>query len=380
MEVKIVLGLQFGDEGKGAVVDNLCKDAENPIVIRFSGGQQCGHSVWHDEGVNHVHSSYGSGALRGVPTYIGLECTMYLNSIVHEGDALYAEIGELPLLIIHPMTNVTTPYDVAFNKLRETMKRHGSVGLGVGATMHRNKHTGYKLYAVDFMCKTLMMEKLDNIESHYYSRIAKEVEDPKELEKVSEEFRKLVSIEEKVFFEKIDTWSDYFSLGNFDQLNSFDTLIFEGSQGILLDMDHGVFPNVTYAYTTSRNALAIARMFSAQPQIYYVTRSYFTRHGAGWLPDGEEVQLVNNHMEKNTKCEWQGEFITRDIQPDLIQYAMAIDGIYSEGIPKNLVVTCMDQLEDFDLQGDLLDKIDEWSLKHVYTTSSHISKGLDQYR
>lgn len=72
-EIKIVIGSLFGDEGKGNIVQHLCKEAisrgKSPCVIRFSGGPQCGHRVIHNK-IEHVFSSFGSGSLLNVPTFI----------------------------------------------------------------------------------------------------------------------------------------------------------------------------------------------------------------------------------------------------------------------------------------------------------------------
>ena len=68
MKAQIVVGLGFGDEGKGITTDYLCSQNANSLVVRFSGGQQCGHNVCLGE-LSHVHSNFGSGTLRGVPSF-----------------------------------------------------------------------------------------------------------------------------------------------------------------------------------------------------------------------------------------------------------------------------------------------------------------------
>ena len=71
--MKAVIGAQFGDEGKGLVVDYLCSQVENPLVVRFSGGAQAGHTVWHKD-KTHIFSHFGSGSLRGASTYWSSTC------------------------------------------------------------------------------------------------------------------------------------------------------------------------------------------------------------------------------------------------------------------------------------------------------------------
>ena len=73
--ISVVVGCAFGDEGKGMTVDWLVKDKENPIVVRFGGGHQCGHRVVHKD-KEHIFSNFGSGTLRGAPTYWSKDCTI----------------------------------------------------------------------------------------------------------------------------------------------------------------------------------------------------------------------------------------------------------------------------------------------------------------
>src|SRR5687768_7319484 len=158
MNAKIVVGLGFGDEGKGRTVDDLCTQAKNPLVIRFSGGQQAGHTVMID-GKKHVHSNFGAGTLRGVPSYFTEHCSIYLNTLVREREVLQSK-GVVPHLTVHPLAKITTPYDVAWNRASEKKVRHGSCGLGIAATMKRHNETPYKLFAVDLLHKEFLYAKL----------------------------------------------------------------------------------------------------------------------------------------------------------------------------------------------------------------------------
>jgi adenylosuccinate synthase len=73
INVHAVIDLGFGDGGKGVAVDNICVNCDAvPLVIRFSGGQQCGHTVMPDAETKHVFSSFGSGTFVGAPTFLRL--------------------------------------------------------------------------------------------------------------------------------------------------------------------------------------------------------------------------------------------------------------------------------------------------------------------
>ena len=164
MKAQIVVGLGFGDEGKGITTDHLCSQSENSLVVRFSGGQQCGHNVCIGD-KQHVHSNFGSGTLRGVPSFFSEHCTIYPNTMFEELKVLN-EQSVNPILYIHPLAKITTPYDVLANRILETKNNHGSCGLGIGATMKRDL-AGYKLLAIDLNNPVIFNQKLNEIRKYY---------------------------------------------------------------------------------------------------------------------------------------------------------------------------------------------------------------------
>jgi len=339
MEAKIVLGLQFGDEGKGRTVDYLSKSPKRTIVVRFSGGQNCGHTVMRD-GIKHVFSSYGSGTLLGVPTYISEHCTVYLNSLYVERQALL-EKGITPKLYVHPKAMLTTPYDVVLNRIKSKINKHGSCGVGISTTMKRNLETGYKLYAQDLKHPKIFKAKLRKIRDYVLSIIN------------YTEFYEELGLSEANFEDLLG--SELFEIKDYDFLKSYNNLIFEGSQGIMLDMDHGIFPNVTYANTTSKNAIEICEKLNIYDiKTFYITRCYQTRHGNGWMSNTDDITLINNEEEINVP-NFQGEFRVGELDYDIINYAYDVDRLYNKSKFKFLVVTCLDQRPDF--------KLDETKLK-----------------
>jgi len=336
MRSSIVLGLQFGDEGKGITTDYLCsqQDPRETLVIRFSGGQQAGHTVVRN-GIKHIHSNYGSGALRGIDTYISEYCTFYPKTMFSESIAL-AQKGQQPNIYIHPLAKLTTPYDVAFNRIHKPNLEHGSCGMGIGTTMRRNIETGYKLFAIDTTNKSVLRAKLREIEHFYRLQVS---------DLCLDIYNRVVKEEEELFFNSLN--QNLFTLTT--KTKKREHYIFEGSQGILLDMDHGVFPNVTYGNTTSKNAIVLCNKMYLDPTIYYVTRCYQTRHGSGWMSNEKKIDLVNNEAEINQFNPYQGDFRVGELDYDLLNYSLDIDNIYSFSRKKNLIVTCMDQRPDFQL-------------------------------
>ncbi len=338
---KIVVGLGFGDEGKGITTDYLVYRkclASRTIVVRYCGGHQAGHTVVVD-GKKHIFASYCSGTLRGAQSYLSEFCCFYPPYIIREEESLFKEHNiHSPKLNIHPLAMLTTPYDIAFNRIREKRLGHGSVGVGIGTTMQRNKGP-YKLYAVDLLNKDILKQKLESVRSYYNSELYpfKEAE--------LKEYYKIVDAE--MFFFLDDIAHMNVQIVPYNYLTNFRDVVFEGAQGVLLDMEHGIFPNVTYANTTSKNALAICdKLGISDIEMYYVTRCYTTRHGEGWMPNETKIELVNNQLETNVLNDWQGKFRVGELDYELLNYALACDNIYSAGHDKHLVMTCLDQRPD----------------------------------
>ena len=151
----IVIGLGFGDEGKGLATDYLCSRSTNPLAIRFNGGQQAGHTVCMPDGRHHVFSSFGAGTLRGAATYWSDYCTCSIPDLLNEYQAL-EKMGTAPQLYIDENCAITTHYDALYNRLQEQHRgnsRHGSCGMGFGNTVQR------QLAGVSFTAKDLLRTK-----------------------------------------------------------------------------------------------------------------------------------------------------------------------------------------------------------------------------
>lgn len=325
----IVLGLGYGDEGKGLVTSFLCSRAMGhglqPLVVRFNGGHQAGHTVVYN-GVRHVFSSFGSRTLQGVPTYWSEKCTFYPTAFANE----YLELIEKPLpnpprFYIHPLCPVTTPMDVRANQYIEKGIRHGSVGVGFGTTVQRHE-SHFKLHVQDLFYDSVLKEKLKLISKVYY----------KHHDILDDELQAEIDM----FIETVHFIRSKIILSDSSIISRY-TPIFEGAQGILLDQDFGFFPHVTRSNTTSKYA---RELIGSRYPVVYVTRSYATRHGNGPLSrEGEEVILKNNEEETNKSHEYQGEFRKAPLDHDMLNYTLSCDSTFSSESPKYLFVTCQDQ-------------------------------------
>lgn len=310
----IVLGMGFGDEGKGLTTSFLASRCSDPIVVRFNGGHQAGHTVYKD-GKPHVFSNFGSGSLDSIPTVWSHYCTFYPTAFHNESKALND-----PKIYVHALCPVTTPFDVFFNRQDANSIKDGTCGVGFGATLKRHE-SYYKLFVQDLFYESVLREKLNNI-STYYNLLHVNVD----------EFIRTVS----KIKDKIEVITDYSILNKKD-------VVFEGAQGILLDQDFGFFPNVTRSNTTSKNALSIY----PSKEIYYVTRAYQTRHGNGFMTNEDRPPVLkNDEDETNITNPHQGKFRRSILDIDLLNYSLKCDAHFSKGLEKNLMVTCVDQTSE----------------------------------
>lgn len=375
-KAKIVIDLSFGDGGKGLVVDNLCaktiaKSGIKPLVVRFSAGQQCGHTVM-DGKIKHTFSSFGSGSLQDCPSFFTEDTTLYLPNLYNEYEVLQVK-GITPTLKVHPLAKLTLPFDVAYNRAKEELvTKHGSCGLGVGATMKRCIETPYKTFVQDLKYPELLYQKTWTVYTYYLSLIGENKE-------FLDCFKEYCKIEVSAFSDRLEDFklNPIFEISPNVYIGENQDVIFEGSQGVMLDMDHGVFPNVTYANTTSKNAMKYISKWNLIPEIKYVTRCYTTRHGAGWMPDQDYVHsLINTNEEINVHNYWQGHIRIREFDYILINNSIEIDSLYHNDwhIEKNLIITCIDQRPDFKLDTSKIRGIDNFytndspirgSIKHI---------------
>lgn len=332
MNAHIVVGCGYGDEGKGLTVDYLCSKLSSPIVVRFSGGQQAGHTVRIGEQI-HTHSNFGAGTLRGYPSYFTEHTCIYPLTMMRERKVLENK-GIEPEVIYHPLAMVTTPFDRWDNRNDVTACGHGTCGLGIGKTMKRNG-SPVKLHAIDLLNVDVTREKLEAISKWYNLQ---DSEDEWLIKEVIE------------FLEAIAIMP--LNIQGYDFLLNYDNIIFEGSQGVLLDMIHGVFPHVTYANTTSKNAQEVCDKLdipSRNRTVYHITRAYHTRHGNGFF-ESQYINIKNNKDENNKYNEWQKEFKVAHMNYDLLNHAIKVETIYSWHCTKVFVITCNDQVEEpFDM-------------------------------
>lgn len=336
-ETSVIIGTLFGDEGKGAFVNYQCSITEKPLVIRFNGGHQVGHTVVVGD-KRHVFSNFGSGTFQGTPTFWSKYCTVNPIAVMRERKELY-KIGIKPVVYYDANAMITTPFDILQNRNIESALNHGSVGVGFGQTIQRNEDK-YHLYMRDLLYPKIRDIKLKNIINKYYRFNF----DPKEKNQ-NTTTRKLYN----EFLEACDDLVERYEIINngLEEFYNYN-FIFEGGQGIMLDMDYGFFPNVTRSNCTAKNALEIIKELPYKIKIktYYITRPYQCRHGNGHMTNTklDTSYIIDNPNETNVKGSFQGEFRKSVLDLDMLQYAINCDKYENLDSKRTLVVTCLDQV------------------------------------
>ncbi|KJG08509.1 adenylosuccinate synthase [Photobacterium kishitanii] len=292
----VVLGTQWGDEGKGKIVDLLTEDAK--YVVRYQGGHNAGHTLVID-GEKTVLHLIPSGILRdNVKCIIG-------NGVVLSPDALMNEMGPLEArgipvrerLFLSEACPLILPYHIALDQAREAArgkKAIGTTGRGIGPA-YEDKVARRGLRVGDLFDKAAFAEKLKEVMAyhnfqleHYYN--AEPVSYEEVLEKVLSQADLLTSMVIDVTTELNDA-----------RLRG-DKIMFEGAQGTLLDIDHGTYPYVTSSNTTA-GGVAAGSGFGPRHLGYIlgIAKAYCTRVGAGPFPtelyDGLDKQdPIGKHL------------------------------------------------------------------------------------
>jgi len=274
--VDIVIGLNYGDEGKGGVTNFLAKKAgEHTAVVRFNSGAQAGHTVEVNDKKRHIFHQFGSGTFVGAPTVLSRFVVVNPILFVHEA-ADFAP--DRPIVFVDPTCMITTPYDVFINQRLEITRganRHGSCGLGFNETIERNER-GFPLTVAD-MYEDDFEEKVKQIRDEYF---------PARMEDLAIDhddiMYTLISHATERFLEDCEDFLQCVSVvEDTAAMEMYDNLVFEGSQGLSLDQHSEDFPHVTRSSTGLENVSELLTDIEANINVHYVTRSYLTRHGAG---------------------------------------------------------------------------------------------------
>jgi len=335
MTVNLVIGTQWGDEGKGKIVDYFSKNAD--YVVRFNGGNNAGHTIKIGEEVYKLHLT-PSGVIQGKIGVIG-------NGVVIDPQILINEIEELtkrgikPKLLISDRANIIMPYHKILDGAEENFlgdKKIGTTKKGIGPC-YSDKTARYGIRAIDLLDREALSTKLDviiNIKQRIFNAYDIDTKlDKKELLETYLNYGKRL---------KSFITTTHIELNN--AIKSGKNILLEGAQGTMLDVDYG-----TYPYTTSSNTIAGESSIGSGigphsvNEIIGIVKAYTTRVGNGPFPtelldaDGEKLRKIGVEYGATTgrprRCGWFDAF--------LVNYSVMINGI------DEVAITKLDVLSDF---------------------------------
>jgi adenylosuccinate synthase len=337
----ITVGLGFGDEGKGATADHLCRRLGADLVVRYSGGSQAGHNVQLPGGGRHTFSQFGAGTLAGVSTYLGRQVILNPPALVKEAEHL-RKLGvrdPFATLSLHPKCLVSTYLHRTVNRLRELARgdrRHGSCGHGIGeARSYWLRHGDDAIYARDLQAPEILRDKLELLKQ----RLLLELQD------VADNIPAGPFCEYDLLGVSADALAESLcEVGRLLRIESeipdCTTAIFEGAQGVLLDEWYGFHPHTTWSTVTPHHALEMTAQAGAEEVcVLGLVRPYMTRHGAGPLPTHDDGLTARIDDKGNPWNAWQGDIRAGWLDMVLLRYAALACGPID-----NLAVSCLDHL------------------------------------
>ncbi len=331
-----LLGLGFGDCGKGLFTDALTRTLGAHTVVRFNGGAQAGHNVVLPDGRHHTFSQFGAGSfVDGTATVLASPVVVHPSAILVEARAL-EHVGladAMTRLMLDGACRVTTPFHQAAGRLREHVRgraAHGTCGVGVGETVaFALAHADDALTYTELHSTALAHEKLLRIQQILCAEIGALLTESLTDSAMIDEWKLLGDASvSKRWLDQVAPVLRAVRAHSKDaiaeRLDGQGTVIFEGAQGVLLDEWHGFHPHTSWSTisTAAVENVLTAVGISAKVEHYGVLRSYLTRHGAGPFPthDAALNVLAEPH---NSAASWQGEF--RRGHPDAVLLRYALD-------------------------------------------------------
>ena len=290
MTVNLVIGTQWGDEGKGKVVDYYSKDAD--YVVRFQGGANAGHTIKVGQEVYKLHLT-PSGVIRGKTGVIG-------NGVVIDPEKLIDELNELkkrgikPKLLISDRANIIMPYHKILDGVEEKFlgdKKIGTTGRGIGPC-YSDKIARNGIRVIDLINQEILSKKLDII-IPIKERIFNAYDINEKLDK------KIILKKYLGFGNQLRQYITQTHIELNKAIRSGKNILLEGAQGTMLDIDFG-----TYPFTTSSNTIAGGSIIGTGiglkniDEIIGIVKAYTTRVGEGPLPT-ELLDKTGEHLQKN---------------------------------------------------------------------------------
>jgi adenylosuccinate synthase len=351
----VVVGSQWGDEGKGKIVDWLSERAD--VVARFQGGHNAGHTLVID-GVTYKLSSLPSGVVRGG------KLSVIGNGVVLDPWALMAEIASITEkgveithdnLRIAENTTLILPVHSQLDQLREKAagkNKIGTTGRGIGPA-YEDKVGRRAIRAMDLQNLESLRAKVEKLLVHH-NILRRGMGEPEV--NADELYDKIVAIAPKITPYIAPVW-----MLLDEQRKAGKRILFEGAQGALLDIDHGTYPFVTSSNTVAANAATGSGIGpDALNYVLGITKAYTTRVGEGPFPTelfdehgqrlGERGHEFGTVTGRQRRCGW--------FDACLVRQTIKISGINGIALTKLDVLDGFEELKvcvAYDLDGERID-------------------------
>ena len=332
----ILVGTQWGDEGKGKIVDYFSEKFS--AVCRFQGGHNAGHTIYNDEKKFVLHLIPSGIFYDHVSCFIGQGVILSLDSLLEEIETIESKGINLDgKLRISRYCSLLLPIHAKIDQLREDKKNKiGTTRRGIGPA-YEDKTARRSIKAFDLEDDSLLEDKLKNLLDYYNFQIENIHKAEKfHYQEVFDNLKETYSKTSKFFGDVTDSLEEIYEKGNH--------ILYEGAQGTLLDVDYG-----TYPYVTSSNTLATSvGVGSGFPKSIYadvlgVVKAYTTRVGEGPFPTelhdeyGEKIAEIGNEFGATTgrprRCGW--------LDLVALKYSAKLNNLTS------LCVTKLDVLDSF---------------------------------
>lgn len=339
MQNTVVVGAQWGDEGKAKITDLLATKAD--LIIRYQGGCNAGHTVVVDDKTYKFHL-IPSGVLYGNKTcFIGAGTVIHPETFQKEIDNLKKDGISLNGLKVSPLASITMPYHIEVDGYSENTATKGKIGTtkkGIGPT-YTDKVGRFGLKIEDLYSEEALNEKLDII-LPLKNKVLKEVYGLDTYTK--NEILALCKKYAEIFKPYVEhNWQDMLS----EAKKSNKTVLFEGAQGIMLDIDYGTYPFVTSSNPIAGGACTGSGFGPKMvEEVIGVSKAYITRVGEGpfvtELNDkvGEEIRDIGHEFGTTTgrprRCGWFDAVVAR--------YGVLVSGLTS------MAITKIDVFDNFD--------------------------------
>ncbi|QGU00648.1 Adenylosuccinate synthetase [Candidatus Syntrophocurvum alkaliphilum] len=334
MSSVVLVGAQWGDEGKGKITDFLAKKAD--VIVRYQGGSNAGHTVEVDNEKFMLHLIPSGILYPNKLSIIGNGVVVDMEKLIQEIKGLEKRGIDTSMLRISSRASVVMPYHKKIDEIEDRTNKIGTTKKGIGPAYSD------KIKRVGFRITDILYDK------NFKERFKAEVRRKNHL---ITEFYQEKGFDHEVLYEQIlqqakaiQKYVADTSVLIYTAINNGDKVLFEGAQGTLLDIDHGTYPFVTSSSPTAGGACAGAGIGPTNiDRVLGVAKAYTTRVGEGPFPTellGEQGDILRNKgaefgttTGRPRRCGWLDAVILR--------YAVRINGL------TDIALTKMDVMDSF---------------------------------